>query len=222
MHAMAAVAQTPEQQALFALQTEMGQTRAQLGVVSARFDQLSAAHTALQAAHDALHADASRVLNERADEIRNLERSIANIMRKSNFDLLDVKAMQPDKFKGERTEKWRPWARRIKAYCTAKSPGFKKAIEWAEKQSIEITSLASCPWDRATETDAIFYEFLTQSLAGHAALLLDRRDLEERGYEIWRRLHATYSPVGAQYETDMLQSLMSQGPAKDMSKLADS
>ena len=68
---MNAVAQAPEQQALFALQTEMGRTRAQLGVVSARFDQLSAAHTALQAAHDALHADASRVLNERADEIRN-------------------------------------------------------------------------------------------------------------------------------------------------------
>ena len=77
---MAGVAQTPEQQALIALQTEMGQTRAQLGVVSTRFDQLSAAHTALQNAHDALHADASRVLNERTEEIRGLERSIASLL----------------------------------------------------------------------------------------------------------------------------------------------
>ena len=130
--------------------------------------------------------------------------------------------MKPSVFKGERTEKWKPWARRIKAYCNAKQAGFKKAIEWAEKETTEITSLSACPWNRAADLDAVFYEFLSQSLAGHAALILDRRDLEDRGFEVWRRAHAMYSPVGAQYETDMLQSLMDQSPAKDMGKLADS
>ena len=216
--------QTAEQQALIALQNETNQTRAQLAVVSTRFDQLSAAHTALQTAHDALHADASRVLQERADDIRGLEKSIANLLRrqKKDCDLLDLKAMKPATFGGARTDKWRPWARRIKAYCNAKEAGFRKAMEWAEKESSEIASLDRCPWDRAADVDEIFYEFLSQSLSGHAALLLDRREFEGRGFEIWRRLHATYSPVGAQYETDMLQSLMDQHPAKDMSKLEDS
>ena len=218
---MAAQGMTPEQQALAALQAEMTNTRAQLALVSTRFDQLSAAHTALQGAHDNLHADASRVLNEGADELRALERSIAGLLKKQGCDLLDLKAMAPTQFRGERTEKWRPWARRIKAYCNAKQSGFKKAIEWSEKQHAEITSLSACPWNRAADVDAIFYEFLSQSLAGHAALILDRRELEDRGFEVWRRLHATYLPVGAQYETDMLQNLMDQSPAKDMSKLAD-
>ena len=73
---MAAAQPTPEQQALMALQAEMQQTRAQLAVVSTRFDQLATAHTGLQAAHDLLRADSGRVLGERADEIKELERSL--------------------------------------------------------------------------------------------------------------------------------------------------
>ena len=79
---MAGAPQTAEQQALIALQGEMTQTRAQLQHVSTRFDQLNAAHSALQAAHDALHNDASRVLNQRAEEIKELERSPAGLLKK--------------------------------------------------------------------------------------------------------------------------------------------
>ena len=215
------MAATPEQQALIALQAEMQQTRAQLATVSGRFDHLSAAHTALQAAHDLLRADASRVLGERGDQIHELERSIANLLKKQHCDLLDLKAMKPTTFKGERNEKWRPWARRTKAYCNAKHAGFRAALEWAEKQTEEITDFSTCPWNRASGMDSALYEFLCQALGGHAVLIADTPGMEERGFEVWRRAHKLYSPAGAQYETDMLQQLMSQAPAKDMPALAD-
>lgn len=215
------MAATPEQQALIALQNEMQQTRAQLAMVSQRFDGMNAAHTALQAAHDTLKIDAHRVLGERADQIAELERSIASLLKKQHCDLLDLKAMKPTAFKGERNEKWRPWARRTKAYCNAKHPGFRSALEWAEKQTVEITDFSSCPWSRAQSMDSSLYEFLCQCLGGHAVLIADTPGMEERGFEVWRRAHALYSPAGAQYETDMLQQLMSKSPAKDMSSLAD-
>ena len=218
---MAGQPQSAEQQALIALQTEMGQTRAQLAHVSSRFDQMAAAHASLQAAHDKLRDDAGRILNERQAEIQQLERSLAGVLKKQHCDLLDLKAMQPSVFTGAKNERWRPWARRIKSYCNAKHTGFKKALEWAEAQPSEITNLAACPWNRATDMDAILYEFLGQCMTGHAGLLIDRKELEERGFEVWRRAHAQYSPMGPQYETDMLQSLLAQGPAKDMAKLAE-
>ena len=126
---MAAQGATTEQQAMIALQQEMQQTRAQLAMVSSRFDQLATAHTALQQSHDALRSDSDRVLGERNDQIKELERSIGSLLRKQHCDLIDLKAMKPTTFKGERSEKWRPWARRTKAYCNAKHPGFRAALE---------------------------------------------------------------------------------------------
>ena len=215
------MAATPEQQALIALQAEMQQTRAQLQAVSVRFDGLSAAHTALQAAHDLLRSDSSRVLGERGDAIAELERSLASLLKRQHCDLLDLKAMKPTVFKGERNEKWRPWARRTKAYCNAKHAGFRSALEWAERHTGEITDFSSCPWTRAQAMDSALYEFLCQCFGGHAVLIADMPGMEERGFEVWRRAHELYSPAGAQYETDMLQQLMSQSPAKDMPALAD-
>ena len=218
----AAMAQhTPEQQAMIALQNEMQQMRGQMNLVSSRYDQLNNAHSALQVAHDQLRDDASRVLSERAEEIKQLERSIGSLLRKQNCDLLDIGTLKPTEFKGERSEKWRPWARKLKAYCNAKQSGFKRALEWAEAQTTEITDLSGCPWDRARDLDETLFDFLQQCLRGHAGLIVDRKELEGRGFEVWRRAHQTYAPVGAQYETDMLQALFSQGPVKDMQKLAE-
>ena len=115
---------TPEQQAMIALQNEMQQMRGQMNLVSSRYDQLNNAHSALQVAHDQLRDDASRVLSERAEEIKQLERSIGSLLRKQNCDLLDIGTLKPTEFKGERSEKWRPWARKLKAYCNAKQSGF--------------------------------------------------------------------------------------------------
>ena len=129
--AMAAAPMTAEQQALAALQAEMAQTRAQLAAVGTRFDQLQTMYTNLQQAHDKLRDDAGRVINEKADQIGELERSIANLNRRHGCELVDLTAMKPANFEGKRGECWRPWARKVKAYCEAKQHGFKKALDWA-------------------------------------------------------------------------------------------
>ena len=199
----------------------MQQTRAQLAIVSSRLDQLTVARTTLQNSHDALRADSDRVLGERHDQIKELARAIGSLLRKQHCDLIDLKAMKPTTFKGDRSENWRPWARRTKAYCNAKHPGFRSALEWAERQKTEILSFHGCPWDRAAAMDSALYEFLCQCLGGHAVLIADTPGMQDRGFEVWRKAHETYSPAGAQYETDMLQSLMSQSQARDMNQLAD-
>ena len=66
------------------------------------------------------------------------------------------------------------------------------------------------------------FEFLSQCLGGHAALIADTPGVEDNGFEVWRQLHAQYSPVGANYETDMLQAFMVRAQAKGMASLADS
>ena len=67
---------TPQEQAMQGLQAEMQNTRAQLALVGQRFDTLASAHTALQTARDALRSETDRVLQRRADEIKNLEQSV--------------------------------------------------------------------------------------------------------------------------------------------------
>ena len=203
---------------MIALQNEMQQMRGQMNLVSSRYDQLNNAHSALQVAHNQLRDDASRVLSEKAEEIKQLERSIAGLLRKQNCDLLDIGTLKPTEFQGERAEKW---AKKLKAYCNAKQSGFKRALEWAEAQPSEIMDLSGCPWDRARDLDETLFDVLQQCLRGHAGLIVDRKELEGRGFEVWRRARQTYAPVGAQYETDMLQSLFSQGPVRDMQKLAE-
>ena len=218
---MAAAHLTAEQQALVALQQEMAQTRSQLLEVSQKFDSLSNAHQTLQGAHDTLRVDSDRLLRQRQGQIEAIENRLTTLLGKQQCDLLDLKSMKPTVFKGERSEKWKPWARKTKAYCNGKNEGFRAALEWAEKQASEIVNFTGCPWDRAQHNDAKLHDFLSTILGGHAAITADTPGLEGRGFEVWRQLHVQYSPQGATYETDMLQSLMSQAPTRDMNGLAD-
>ena len=41
------------------------------------------------------------------------------------IDLIDTKAMSPDKFSGGRSESFKGWAKKIKAYCNAKFAGYR-------------------------------------------------------------------------------------------------
>ena len=91
--------------------------------------------------------------------------------------------MKPTSFSGGKLERWRPWARKTKAYCNAKRQGFRAAIEWAEQQVDEIHSLANCPWNQAADLDAAFKDFLATCLTGHAGLMADDPALKDRGFE---------------------------------------
>ena len=173
----------------------MEQTRTQLLGLGQRFDGLAQAHTALQQAHDALSFHIGQAMTQRQQEIQQMEDKLKGLNFKQQFDLFDLKNMRPETFKGNRGENWRLWARKFKAYCNGRSKGFRKALDWAEKEPAEILPhLPHCPWDKGQAADSKFHDFLLATLGGEAVMLAGTPGLEGRGFEAWRQLVAKFAP----------------------------
>ena len=200
------------EQAMIQLQAELAQTREQLG-------RMAASHDNLQHAHLALRSEADGLFRQQRDEIQRSEEKVAKLLFTQKFDLLDLKAMQPEVFKGRRNEPFKPWARKMKAYCNAKRGGFRAALTWAEGQTGEITDLSGMAWDQAQVADAKLHDFLLMVLGEDAQILVETPDLECRGFEAWRLLVKRYNPSGGQYELDAMMALMNLTAVKDISAL---
>ena len=194
------------------LQAEFATTKQQLAVVAQQ-------HDALQQAHLVLRAESDTLFRTRQEEIRASEQKLEKLLFSQKFDLLDLKNMQPDKFRGRRVEAFKPWARKLKAYCNAKRGGFRKALEWAEKQSTKIVDLTHCPWAEAQLADAKLHDFLLMTLEEDAQVLVETPELECRGFEAWRLLCLRYDPQGGQYELDAMMALMNLTAVKDITAL---
>ena len=100
------------------LQTEVGMQRNQIA-------QMASAHDALRQAHEALRQASEAALNARAAEIASSEAKLQKLLFSQKFDLLDMKTLQPDTFQGKHSEAYKPWSRKVKAFCNAK---IKKAV----------------------------------------------------------------------------------------------
>ena len=107
------------------LQAEFVQTRSQMQIMVANHDNLTRSHGALNSQSDAL-------FRQRAEEIKASKDKVSHLFFTQKFNLLDMKAMQPEMFKGRRLDAFKPWARKLKLYCNAKRQGFRKAFGWAE------------------------------------------------------------------------------------------
>ena len=105
------MATTAEQQAILALRQEMDDTRGQLLQVSQNYDGLQQAHEQLKQAHTQLEQTAAGLLQSQQARVTELEKKIGQGQgqHRQQIELLDLKAMRPDKFNGEHAEGWRPW-----------------------------------------------------------------------------------------------------------------
>ena len=130
------------EQALLAMQQELATTRSQV-------QRMAQMHDLLRADHDNLRNVSDAALIAKTQEIRATEEKLQRLMFHQKFDLLDMKVMQPENFKGKQAESFKPWARKVKAFCNAKKQGFRKALEWSEKQTTEIYDLAPMGWEQA-------------------------------------------------------------------------
>ena len=190
------------------LQNELQTTRSQM-------QQMAGEHDNLRQAHEALRAATDTALQARAAEIANAEVKLQRLLLKEKFDLLDIKTMQPENFHGKQTETFKPWARKVKAFCNAKKAGFRKALEWAEAQETEISAPGSCGWEHADAADEKLLDFLLQLCGDEAQVLIDTPYLNGRGFEAWRLLNHRYSPCGGQYELDAMLALMQRKPVQN-------
>ena len=195
---------TQEQQAIVALQQELETTKQQV-------IRVSNAHDTLRAAHDALNLAARNALEEKQQQIQQAEDRLKSLIFRQTFDLLDSKDLKPDKFKGRATEPFKP--------CNSKRTGFRAALEWAEKQQGEIADLTPCGWDHAEAAAPKLQDFLLHILDENALLLIDKPELENRGFESWRLLCQQYAPTGGAYELDSMIALMTLHQCKSLLEL---
>ena len=92
---------TLEQQAIVALQNELGQVRTQVTTVTQAYD-------ALKTAHETLNQAAANAIREKATEIAAAEERLMGMIFRQQFDLLDAKDLKPDEFRGRKTENFKP------------------------------------------------------------------------------------------------------------------
>ena len=98
------------------LQNELATTRNQMAAMAGEHDNLKQAHEALRTATDV-------ALQARTAEIAATEVKLRQLLLKEKFDLLDMKTLQPETFRGKQTEAFKPWARKVKGFCNAKKAG---------------------------------------------------------------------------------------------------
>ena len=186
---------------------------------------ITQAHETLQAAHEALNLATQAAMTEKTREIRELEGKIHQQNTKQPVDLLDTKDLKPGGFHGRRNENFKPWARKVRAFCNAKSAGMRSAMEWAEEQEHPIhnaDAVKNATGFLAAETlDAKLHDFIVQLCGDGALLLVDTRELRGKGFEAWRRLKKRYAPTGGAYDLDALASLTDVSACKDLASLPD-
>ena len=64
-------------------------------------------------------------------------------------------------FAGDR-KAYKQWAKKVKAFCNSKQPGFRKALIWAEKlrEPITDTDLQNTGWEHIAAANTRLYDLL--------------------------------------------------------------
>ena len=175
---------------------------------------------------DKLRGDTDRVLTEANTKIAELQaqgsqggRDGGGWNKEDRIDLVDIRAMDPGQFGGSEKESWRIWSKRVKAYCNARTPGFRKALEWAEAETVPIdtASLAVLSWKHADLASSKLFDMLILKLTDDP--LIQAENHTGNGFEAWRSLSRRYDPIGEQFIFDRMTSLMRRERCKDIAEL---
>ena len=160
---------------------------------------------------------AIRELNNKVNEMQMSYR--AGGEKEDRVDLIDVRNMDPGTFSGSATESWRQWAKRMKAFCNARSPGFRAALDWAEAETVPINedSLKVLSWAPASKANSKLYDLLIMKLADDPLIQVENH--LGNGFEAWRSLANRFDPVGEMFTFDKMTSLMHRERCKSINEL---
>ena len=139
----------------------------------------------------------------------------------SRFDLIDTKAMSPNIFSGDRSENFKQWVKKVKAYCNARLAGYRRALEATEKltkdQVVDAALFTQWDWKDVVEADSKLHDLLLIVTGGEANGIVET--VPGRGFEAWRLLNNRYNAVGELYTFDKMNAIMKQSPAKNISEI---
>ena len=100
------------------------------------------------------------------------------------FDLIDSKTMTPATFGGSRSENFKAWAKKIKAYTNSKLPGYREALDLTEKlhkdKPVDATVKGAWIWPEADEADLRLHEMLLLITSGEAVGIVE--SVPSRGF----------------------------------------
>ena len=136
-----------------------------------------------------------------------------------DMQLFDIKSLQPSTFNGRRGEVWKAWAKRIKAFCNARTSCFRQALDVSEREGGPITSesMEQMDWQQMKTADSKLYDVLLLVTGEDAQALVEQ--FEGQGFEAWRQLSKRWNPTGGQYELFRIMRLMTPTTCKDMGDL---
>ena len=170
-----------------------------------------------------LHRDATQKDGD-IQGLRQANAQLADMSAQSAHDhggkggfgsLIDTKSMAPRVFRGIPSDNYKTWAEKVRAFCNASRPGFKKFLLWIEDQDAEIDlNNMSVEWMYKDSAAEILHDFLMIHTDDDARILVELH--EDNGPEAWRQLARRYDPIGESYAIDKMDKLMNVTRCKTM------
>ena len=84
----------------------------------------------------------------------------------------------------------------MQAFCNTKRTGFRKALIWASRLKVPISSadLASTQWEHIDAANTKLYDMLSQVYTHEALTKVQTTPGDEHGFEAWRRIARMCEP----------------------------
>ena len=120
---------------------------------------------------------------------------------KSLGSLVNLKTMEPKVFSGKQGEHFKTWAKKVRSYANGHRWGFKKFLQWVEKQQEPINQdQMDIDWPHKKAASETFYDVLMIHTADDAQVCIEL--VEDNGAEAWRQLCRRYDLIGESYVLD--------------------
>ena len=118
--------------------------------------------------------------------------------RGPKIDLIDVKAMSPAIFNGDRGDNFKIWAKKVKAFTNAKLTGYHRALEFAEElpkgTPVDQEVLGAWQWGDAVIADSKLDEMLLLITGDGAQGIVEQ--VPGLGFEAWRLPNERFNLTG--------------------------
>ena len=113
---------------------------------------------------------------------------------------------------------YRPWAKKVMAFCNSKADGFRKTLIWAEKMQHPITDgdLGATGWPNIMHANTKLYDLLSLITSLDALAKVEATPGESQGFEAWRRLARQCMPTSRLTRIDRLNQITHTEPCNNM------
>ena len=196
---------TALQQAIIDLTTEVGAVKANLNTTA------TSLHT-LNGTSNTSWGDLTTRLDDIEKEITEMQAKMQignhGASSKPHYWNLEHKGTLKE-YAGDR-KAYRPWAKKVAAFCNSKVDGFRKALLWAEKMQAPITAqdLAATQWEHVDLANSKLFDLLSLITVGDALTKVETTPGESQGFEAWRRLARQYMPTSRLTRIDRLNNIL--------------